>query len=84
MVNDAVHHDDLMDTVKDLAQRLAEGPAPAIRGTKHAIKKKVLNNLNQTLDLGLSLEARSARHPDHAEAARAFVEKRAPQYQGAI
>ena len=40
--------------------------------------------MNQALDLGLSLEARSARHPDHAEAARAFVEKRTPQYRGTI
>ena len=84
LVNRVVPHDDLMDTVMELAQRLADGPALAIRGTKHAINKKVWNDLNQALDLGLSLEARSARHPDHAEAARAFVEKRTPQYKGTI
>ena len=84
LVNRVVPHDELMVAVSDLARRLADGPALAIRGTKHAINKKVWNDLNQALDLGLSLEARSARHPDHAEAARAFVEKRTPQYKGTI
>jgi len=36
------------------------------------------------LDMGLALEERSSRHPDHHEAARSFVEKRAPEYKGTI
>ena len=47
LVNRVVPHDDLMETVMELAQRLADGPALAIRGTKHAINKKVWNDLNQ-------------------------------------
>ena len=69
---------------KGLAKRLANGPAMAIRGTKHAINKKVWNDLNLALDMGLALEERSSRHPDHHEAARSFVEKRPPEYKGAI
>ena len=68
----------------ELARRLASGPALAIRGTKHALNKRVWNDLNQALDVGLALEERSSRHPDHPEAARAFVEKRAAQYKGTI
>ena len=84
LINKVVPHDLLMDTVMELARRLANGPALAIRGTKHAINKKILNDLNLTLDVGLALEERSSRHPDHTEAARSFVEKRAPEFKGTI
>ncbi len=84
LVNKVVPHDRLMAEAKGLAKRLANGPAMAIRGTKHAINKKVWNDLNLALDMGLALEERSSRHPDHQEAARSFVEKRPPEYKGAI
>ncbi len=84
LINKVVPHDELMETVMDLARRLATGPALAIRGTKHALNKKLWNDLNQALDVGLALEERSSRHPDHQETARAFVEKRTPQYKGTI
>ena len=84
LVNKVVPHDHLMPVVMELAQRLASGPALAIRGTKHTINKHIWSSLNLALDLGLSLEQRSSGHPDHREAARAFVEKRAPEYKGTI
>ena len=84
LVNKVVPHDQLMETVMDLARRLANGPALAIRGTKHALNRRVWNDLNQALDMGLALEERSSRHEDHQEAARAFVEKRTPQFKGTI
>ncbi len=84
LVNKVVPHDQLMDTAMALARRLANGPALAIRGTKHAINKKVWNDLNLALDIGLAVEERSSRHPDHTEAARSFVEKRTPEYKGTI
>ncbi len=84
LVNKVVPHDDLMETVMDLARRLATGPALAIRGTKHALNKRIWSELNLSLDMGLALEERSSRHDDHKEAAKAFVEKRTPQYKGTI
>ena len=84
LINKVVPHDELMERTVDLARRLASGPALAIRGTKHALNKKVWNDLNQALEMGLALEERSARHPDHHEAARAFVEKRTPNFKGTI
>ncbi len=84
LVNKVVPHDQLMDAAMDLARRLANGPALAIRGTKHAINKKLWSDLNLALDVGLAIEERSSRHPDHTEAARSFVEKRTPTYKGTI
>ena len=84
LVNEVVPHDELMPRVMELAQRLASGPALAIRGTMNTLYKRVWNELNLALDLGLSLEERSTRHPDHQEAARSFVEKRTPQYKGTV
>ncbi len=84
LVNKVVPHDDLMETVMELARRLATGPALAIRGTKHALNKRIWAELNLSLDMGLALEERSSRHDDHKEAAKAFVEKRTPQYKGTI
>ena len=84
LINKVVPHDDLMETVMDLARRLASGPALAIRGTKHALNKRIWEELNLVLDVGLALEERSFRHEDHKEAARSFVEKREPQYKGGI
>lgn len=84
LINKVVPHDDLMETVMDLARRLASGPALAIRGTKHTLNKRVWDEMNLALDVGLALEERSFRHEDHKEAARAFVEKRTPQYNGGI
>ena len=84
LINKVVPHDKLMEVAMDLAQRLANGPALAIRGTKHVINKKIWSDLNLALDLGLAIEERSSRHPDHSEAARSFVEKRTPEYKGTI
>jgi enoyl-CoA hydratase len=84
LINKVVPHDDLQETVMGLARRLADGPALAIRGTKHAVNRRIWNELNVALDLGLALEERSSRHPDHKEAASAFVEKRTPHYEGTI
>ena len=84
LVNKVVPHEELMPMVMELAQRLASGPALAIRGTKHTLNKRIWNELNSALDLGLSLEERSFRHPDHQEAAKSFVEKQTPQYKGTI
>ena len=84
LINKVIPHDQLMESVTELARRLADGPALAIRGTKHAVNKRIWSELNLSLDMGLALEERSSRHPDHKEAALSFVEKRTPKYEGTI
>lgn len=84
LINKVVPHDDLMPTVMALAQRLANGPANAIRGTKYALNKRIWNEFNTSMDVGLILESKSFQHPDHKEAAKAFVEQRPPAYTGTV
>ena len=55
------------DSQAGLPARQASSPLTC---TMHTLYKRVWNELNLALDLGLSLEERSARHPDHQEAAR--------------
>jgi 2-(1,2-epoxy-1,2-dihydrophenyl)acetyl-CoA isomerase len=80
LVNRVFAAAELEDHVFDLARRLAAGPRTAIAHMKA--------NMNQALDASLAavLDAEAFRHarcvdsPDHREATRAFMEKRAPLF----
>ncbi len=82
LVNHVVPHDELMDKAMSFAQRLANGPAYAIRSTKISVNKMVKSMANLILDASLAFEGHSFRTSDHQEAVRAFIEKRDPQFTG--
>lgn len=81
LLHQAFDPEQLASEVTDIAQALAGGPQPAIAHIKA--------NLNDGLTLSLAdmLDRECVRHvqcvdsPDHKEAARAFVEKRPPNFQ---
>jgi len=82
LVEQLVDDTTLEQTVTELAERIAAQPPLAVRGAKRAV--------NAALDLptreGLRLEAEGQaaclRSQDFKEAIHAFLERRAPQYQG--
>lgn len=82
LVNYAVDSTEVMAEAMALARRFADGPRVAL-----GLMKKSLN-VAERGELGLSFDAealnhsRSAATADHSEAARAFVEKRAPSFTG--
>ena len=82
LVNKLVPLADLMPTAKALAKRLAHGPTIAINFVKSAVNKKVLRDYNLTWMFALHGEIRCMYTEDHLEGAKAFAEKREPQFKG--
>jgi len=61
---------------------LAKGPTLAFGHIKKALLASGLNGLSTQLDVESSLQVLCQGTADHKEAAKAFVEKRPPQFQG--
>jgi enoyl-CoA hydratase len=68
--------------VDALAQRIATGATKAIRWTKIATNLPLRALLHAHFDAGIAYECLSNRSADHAEAVRAFAERRKPQFTG--
>ena len=81
LYNHVVPGDQLGAITRELAERLAEGPAFALAKTKELLDREA----NMTLDGALECEARAQaicmQHPDYREAYEAFVAKRTPKFK---
>ncbi len=82
LVNYAVPPAQVLPKAREIAQELAEGPIWAIRWSKLAVNKWLKDQVNLILDASLAYEMLTFTTEDHKEAARAFVEKRKPKFQG--
>lgn len=82
LISEAVKPEDLDARVNFYAERIANGAAPAIRGTKRALNMALKQALEAQIDAHLGLETMSHLSEDHQEGLRAFVEKRAPVFTG--
>jgi 2-(1,2-epoxy-1,2-dihydrophenyl)acetyl-CoA isomerase len=65
-----------------LARTLAQGPQIALSLMKRNMNCAESDGLAQLLDMEAANMVQAARTEDHREAARAFVEKRAPVFIG--
>ncbi|MBI2865083.1 MAG: enoyl-CoA hydratase/isomerase family protein [Chloroflexi bacterium] len=82
LVNRVLPDVEVLPAAKELAQRLASGPTLAIRWSKASINKVLREQVNLVLDTSLAVESLSMLTDDHAEAARAFGEKRPAVFRG--
>jgi len=82
LINHAVPQEQVFDRAMEIARTLA-GMAPlAVRWTKLSINKTIKDQLNLLLDSAIAFEMLSMNTQDHLEAAKAFAEKRVPQFKG--
>jgi enoyl-CoA hydratase/carnithine racemase len=82
MVNRVVPHEQLMEETMKLAAKIAAKPPLAIRMIKRAVYQGLTSTLRAHLDCISSHLAILSETKDHREAARAFLEKRKPVFEG--
>jgi enoyl-CoA hydratase/carnithine racemase len=82
LVNRVVPHDRLMEETMNLAEKVASKAPLAVRMTKRAVYLAQQSTLRSHLDYISSQTALLSETKDHQEAARAFLEKRKPNFDG--
>jgi len=82
LVNYSLPTEQVLPKAMELAEELSELPMWAVRWTKLSVNKAIKDQLNLILDASIAYEMMSMTSHDHAEAARAFLEKRKPEFKG--
>lgn len=83
LYNRVVPGEQLAAATRELALRLARGPAEALAATKRALLRELDMGLDQALDEEARIQAELMERPDFREGFQAFVLGRAPRFSGA-
>ena len=81
LYNRVVPADQLAATTRELAERLARGPAFALAKTKAMLNRELDMNLDAALECEAQAQAICMQHPDYREAYEAFVAKREAKFE---
>ena len=81
LYNRVVPGRELTATTRELAERLARGPAFALAKTKELLDREAHMSLEAALECEAQAQAICMQHPDYREAYDAFVAKRAPRFE---
>jgi 2-(1,2-epoxy-1,2-dihydrophenyl)acetyl-CoA isomerase len=82
MIWRAVDDDKLMEEATGLAAQLAGQATRGLALIKRALNASPANSLDQQLDLERDLQTLAGRSRDYQEGVAAFLEKRAPKFEG--
>lgn len=82
LVNAVLPADVLRQEAGDVARRLANGPRVAFAAMKENVNLALALPLEDYMDIEVAHHLGTFATQDHAEAAKAFVEKRTPKFQG--
>jgi 2-(1,2-epoxy-1,2-dihydrophenyl)acetyl-CoA isomerase len=74
--------EELAARTRELAHRLASGPAVAYRYMKENLNRALAGEVDECLDLEATHHVHCAQTEDHKAAVKAFVEKREPTFVG--
>jgi 2-(1,2-epoxy-1,2-dihydrophenyl)acetyl-CoA isomerase len=74
--------DAMAERTREIANRLANGPAVAYRYMKENLNRAMGGEVDECLDMEVTHHVHCAQTEDHKEAAKAFVEKRVPVFHG--
>ncbi|HEY1425056.1 MAG TPA: enoyl-CoA hydratase [Caulobacteraceae bacterium] len=74
--------EELGEKTREIALRLARGPTVAYRYMKENLNRAMAGEVDDCLDLEATHHVHCGQTADHREAAKAFVEKREPVFQG--
>jgi len=81
LYNRVVPADELAATTRELAERLARGPAFALAKTKEMLNRELNMNLDAALECEAQAQAICMQHPNYREAYEAFVAKREAKFE---
>ena len=84
MIWQCVEDAELRATVDALAQQFAAAPTRGLAATKAAIRGSGEHSLAEQLDIERDAQRELGRSADYAEGVAAFIDKRAPQFHGAL
>src|SRR3954463_8674835 len=83
LINRAVADDEFDGHVRELTERLAQGPTRSFAGTKRQLNNRVYAGMAQQLELEADIQQEMAATGDFQEGVMAFLQKRSADFQGA-